>query len=145
VQDPRTISKKQERHVKMYMKEYLDKAVGKHREHEKRAREKEAAKQNGAASASLITSPRGHVALGFLSMEEDDEVKLTDDEEEEDHVVLKRKHVHEQESNSKRAKTEEDMGLPPPPPPEDDAEMELAEGRCEVEMSNSLNREVLAG
>jgi [histone H3]-lysine36 N-trimethyltransferase len=134
VQDPHKVAKKQERNVKMYMKEYLDKAVEKHREHEKRKREKETTKQtNGVHMKTIPVSPvRQDESLL------DDDIQLSDIEE--DTVVRKRKDLDEEdESSSKRAKTEDAPPPPPPPPPTDDTGVNVEDGYVELQDEEGLN------
>ncbi|BDD61998.1 histone methyltransferase set2 [Monascus purpureus] len=129
VEDPTVVSEKQQKKVKKFCKEYFDKAVVKHREHEKKKAAKKA-KENGEKE-----TPETH------QTEKDDEsdnealdVKMSDDEagkEEsrsspmdagEPGAGLKRKReelkldgeaVDECDSPSKRQRS----STPPPPPP----------------------------
>jgi hypothetical protein len=113
VTDLKSISSKQERAVKKYVKEFFDKAVVKHREHEQQRAKREGkdlpVESNGA----------------------NDEVKLTDDEADDD-ADLKRKRLSEGEKDAlKKVRMEEHttsttIPTPPPPPPTQDLDMDLS-------------------
>jgi hypothetical protein len=112
VTDLKSISSKQERAVKKYVKEFFDKAVIKHREHEQQRAKKDGkeplAESNGA----------------------NDEVKLTDDEADED-ADLKRKRLSEGEKDIlKKVRVEENTTSnaiqTPPPPPSQDIDMDVS-------------------
>jgi hypothetical protein len=127
VSDPTKISSKQEKNIKKFVKEFFDKAVVKHREHEKRKKEREAKGANGEKGSGMISPIRPQDKDDSKDGLIEDEVKLTDDEgsDNEDEDLngngRKRKDVDEdEETSSKRAKTEgedEMMDTPPPPPP----------------------------
>jgi [histone H3]-lysine36 N-trimethyltransferase len=132
VSDPRSISSKQERAVKKFVKEYFDKAVIKHREHEKQ--------KSKHKPSNDLTIPAGSSGQnGTNAM--DDEVKLTDDEADKgDEIELKREGSHDSDvlkrkrpseiydEATKKVKLEEESVPPPPPPPIDDDEMDGANG-----------------
>jgi [histone H3]-lysine36 N-trimethyltransferase len=128
VADVNNITTKQERAVKKFTKDYFDKAVIKHREHEKRRLEREGDSKN---ESHTPTDPI------------DDEVKLTDDEAEEaeikresvDSDLLKRKRALDVDNGTvKKVKMEDEEDMvspaPPPPPPTDSPEQhEWNDGR----------------
>lgn len=131
VDDPTTISDKQEKKVKKYVKEYFDKAVQKYTAHERRKADRTVQGGN-AASTDLDSS--------FDASAQDAEVVLTDDEDAAPTPASsERKRKREEDPGSvtatpseipiiKRLK-EDEGGLaspppPPPPPPEGDAPMD---------------------
>ena len=144
VEDPTTISSRQEKQVKKYVKEYFDKAVAKKREHEKKKAERRS--KEGESG----TSPTPAIVAGVKKEEESDgdqDVAMSDDDEYEKPKIesatpvtpsdqllhaegLKRKRVHDEDPDnikledheatpSKRLKSESPPPPPPPPPPAD--------------------------
>jgi [histone H3]-lysine36 N-trimethyltransferase len=134
VSDPGLISSKHAKSVKKFTKEYFDKAVIKHREHEQRVRER--ATKEDAARGIKSTTPDGDPSTKADAMDLDDEVKLTDDEMSDEGAVKperagstesttqKRKRDSDEEDvsaspteSAKRFKSDMDAPTPPPPPP----------------------------
>lgn len=138
IEDPTTISEKQQKKVKKFCKEYFDKAVVKHREYEKKKAERKAKETDSKAEDAQNGESK---TLGTHQSEKDDEsdnealdVKMSDDEAEKEEnksspmdveesgASLKRKReeleddngpIEECDSPSKRHRS----STPPPPPP----------------------------
>ena len=146
VEDPTSVSKKQERKVKQYVKEFLDKAVFKYNAHEKKKAERAA--QDGCAPAA------GPGADPSLDATGDGEVTLTDDEDVASTPASTEKKRKREEDvagsanatpsdipSIKRLK-EEDADLPsPPPPPPPPPEMDPAVDVEMTEQEDDLLRE----
>lgn len=137
VDDPTYISEKTEKKVKKYVKDFLDKAVVKHREHEKHKAEREA--QSGSTS---VESSSAHKAVapvetrGAPHGDDDDDVAMSDVEDAPTSSPVKRKREEdvdmmdtsltpEEVPSVKRVKEEtpEEASPPPPPPPPPDTNM----------------------
>lgn len=139
VDDPTAISDKQEKKVRKYVKDFFDKAVIKHRDHEKRKTAREV--HNGASRAgesstagpvASVETPEGTAA--------DDDVTMSDVEgiaadspahkrkRDDDADLLDASLTPEEPPSVKRLKeeemTEEPSPPPPPPPPLDVAMVE---------------------
>lgn len=134
VEDPTSVSKKQERKVKQYVKEFLDKAVYKYNAHEKKKAERAAQDDCAPAAGSGANPP--------LDIAEDGEVTLTDDEDvASTPTSIEKKRKREEDAAGSASATpsdiptikrlkEEDADLPsppppPPPPPEIDAPVDM--------------------
>lgn len=131
VDDPTTITDKQEKKIKKYVKEYFDKAVQKYTAHERKKVDRTV--QSGDATSMDLGS-------SFDTSAQDAEVILTDDEDAAPTPASsERKRKREDDAGSatatpsetpiiKRLK-EDEGGLaspppPPPPPPEGDESLE---------------------
>lgn len=141
VEDPTAISSKQEKKVKKYVKDFLDRAVEKYKEHERRKAERAArhaangTKPSTAAGEDLASSetPVGHdevEAIDDLIMSDVDDVQSPGSSPE-----RKRKREDENspsltpsETPSVKRLKEEDVepSPPPPPPPPPEAAMDVA-------------------
>jgi histone-lysine N-methyltransferase SETD2 len=133
VSDPNQVSPDHAKSVKKFTKEYFDKAVIKHREHEQRLRRKAAKEDAGHGIKS--TTPDGNPPAKGNGMDLDDEIKLTDDEVSDDDGAVKNQRAGSTGSTSQKRKRdldEDDMSasptesakrfkgdvdVPPPPPP----------------------------
>jgi histone-lysine N-methyltransferase SETD2 len=126
VKDPTTMSGDKARGVKNYVKDFFDRAVVKHREHEKRKAERDA-RNTAQGPADALVEP---AANDELSTQVDDEVILTDVEDEEasvDSADRKRKRDGDEAGSAyqtpsdtpslKRVKEDDAITPPPPPPP----------------------------
>ncbi|MBE7179994.1 MAG: hypothetical protein INR71_02105 [Terriglobus roseus] len=134
VGDPTKVSEKTERGVKKFAKDFFDKCVSRHREHEKRKAEKKAreAKLNGDVSHT----PPGEPEAAIKNDDDDEDIKLEVDEEmdgidDADDATpsdLKRKResvsltpndvpLKDEDSPSSPKKLKPDEPPPPPPPP----------------------------
>ncbi|RYC60809.1 hypothetical protein CHU98_g5401 [Xylaria longipes] len=129
VNDPTSITEKQERKVKTYVKEFLDRAVQKYQEHEKKKTER-ATRDASKSSQPLVLN--GHdTPMETSANRENGDVVMTDDEETgttPSSADLKRKRSDEPSETpdltpsetpfTKRLKeNESDASSPPPPPP----------------------------
>ncbi|KAI0167933.1 hypothetical protein BJ166DRAFT_243902 [Pestalotiopsis sp. NC0098] len=154
VEDPNSISKKQEQKIKSFVKDFFDKAVQKYNESEKRKNDK---LRNGASSSPKL--PATATKLGAEAKIDDleDDIVMTDDEgigstpseqkrKRDDDVDMT-----PTEPYPKRVK-EEDAPTPPPPPPPPPA-TDVPDGvpasadsdafkqqEAELERENELNR-----
>jgi [histone H3]-lysine36 N-trimethyltransferase len=110
VSDPNKISSKQERAVKKYVKEFFDKAVVKHREHEKRKREK--ATRAAADARPLTTTLSKSPPDAPMADGADDEVQLSDadndDNDDDNDVVSDDASPSNSERKRKREREDED-------------------------------------
>jgi histone-lysine N-methyltransferase SETD2 len=141
VDDPTSITAKQEKKVKKYVKDFLDRAVQKYTAHEKRKAERAARHEatNGMkyseSDAKVVTTE----TLPVHTLKEDtteaaDDVLLSDMEDSPTSLERKRKREDDVESPSatpsetpsvKRLKEDEvDAPSPPPPPPPPEAAMD---------------------
>lgn len=137
VDDPTMISEKQEKKVKKYVKDFLDKAVIKHHEHEKRKgdhKTRDGLEKAGESSAAeAITSVETPGGTG-----PDDDVVMSDVEDapassperkrkrDEDSDMPDASLTPDETQSLKRIKedeTTEEPSPPPPPPPPPEAEM----------------------
>lgn len=142
VSDPRKMGDKQTKAAKKYVLDYMNKAVHKKREHDKKkmardeekARDEAAKKPNGTAPPIAVS---GSPVVGDNDEEEDMDIEMSDDEEADNtasDIALKRKRDGETPATPldddddatagahKRVKTEEESIPPPPPPPPPPAE-----------------------
>lgn len=132
VEDPTMISEKQEKKVKKYVKDFLDKAVIKHHEHEKRKGGQKAtfgsekAGESGAAETiTSVETPEGPGPDDDIVMSDVEDVPASSPERkrkrEEDSDMLDASLTPEETQSLKRVKedeaTEEPSPPPPPPPP----------------------------
>lgn len=137
VEDPTMISAKQERKVKKYVKDFLDKAVIKHQEHEKRRVDHKVTpgseKLGESSAADAMTSVETEGGPG-----PDDDIVMSDIEDapissperkrkrEEDSDILDASLTPDEAQSLKRVKedeTTEEPSPPPPPPPPPEAGM----------------------
>lgn len=145
VDDPTSISDKQEKKVKKYVKEFFDKAVQKYTAHERKKADRTVQSGN-AASMDLDSS--------FDASAQDAEVVLTEDEDAAPTPASsERKRKREEDDAGSATATpseipiikrlkEDEGGLaspppPPPPPPEGDApiDAEVAQGQDDAQDS----------
>ncbi|KAK3357121.1 histone-lysine N-methyltransferase, H3 lysine-36 specific [Lasiosphaeria hispida] len=155
VDDPTSITAKQEKKVKKFVKDFFDRAVIKYREHEKHKAERAARKTGGGGSSLSQLSSAANVADALAR----DDVVLSDVEDDSAASVAsdrKRKRDEDAESlagetpsetpSIKRVK-EDDAGAesqspspPPPPPPPADTPL-TEEERSMREQEEALMRE----
>ncbi|QDS76685.1 hypothetical protein FKW77_000366 [Venturia effusa] len=140
VSDPRKMGDKQIKAAKKYVLDYMNKAVHKKREHDKKklAREEEKARDEAAKKPNGTTTPLpvSGSPVGDNDEEEDMDIEMSDDEEADNtasDMAPKRKRDGETPATplddddatvgaAKRLKTEEEATPPPPPPPPPPAE-----------------------
>lgn len=143
VDDPTAISEKQEKKVKKYVKDYLDRAVEKYQELEKRKvghtsrRDSDAKGPSAALDVDAVASVETPVTAGARAADED---AAMSDVEEATRSSPERKRKRDEEDNTpdasltpedtpslKRLKEEQatEEPTPPPPPPPPGAEMEV--------------------
>ena len=114
VEDPTAISDKQQKKVRNYCKEYFEKAVVKHREHEKKA---------GKGTKEVGDTANGESDEGVdVKMSDDEGGKDTGEETETPGSSLKRKRDDDPEKedgkrNPSPSKRQRSSTPPPPPPP----------------------------
>lgn len=129
VGNPTKVNEKTERGVKKYAKEFFDKCVARHREHEKKKAAKKASTQPNADGSH---TPPGEPGSALKEEDDDEDIKLDDDEDmeglgdDEDATPsdLKRKREsieptskQDDDSPSSPKKIKSELDLPPPPPP----------------------------
>ncbi|KAI0537311.1 hypothetical protein GGR58DRAFT_350338 [Xylaria digitata] len=149
VDDPTVITEKQERKVKTYVKDFLDRAVQKYQEHEKR-RTESAAKDNSKSPQQPVTNGHGAPMEKVVNKDNGD-IAMTDDEEVEatPGADLKRKRGDDLIASPdltpsetpclKRLKeNENDAPSPPPPPPPPPPESEDTFDSVMTEQENVL-------
>lgn len=136
VDDPTFISEKQEKKVKKYVKDFFDKAVSKHNEHEKRKTGRasrpgsdKAGEPSAAEAVASVETPGDLAGDDDVTMSDVEDVpassppnkrKRDDDADPMDDSL-----TPEEPSSVKRLKEEtpEEPSPPPPPPPPPDAAM----------------------
>lgn len=147
VEDPTSITEKQEKKVKQYVKEFFDKAVVKHRAHEKKK-----------AQRSARGGVKGDPDADALAKDEEVDMVMSDDETGST-PSEERKHKRsatppEAPTSVKRVKTEVNVPSPPPPPPPPPPQADtptdvatpmeeadaLRQQEAELERENELNR-----
>ncbi|KAI0429212.1 hypothetical protein F5Y09DRAFT_265659 [Xylaria sp. FL1042] len=154
VDDPTSITEKQERKVKTYVKEFLDRAVQKYQEHEKRKTGR-ATKDHSNSSQRLVIN--GHdTHMETVVNRDTGDITMTDDEEAgatPGSTDLKRKRTSDDLIGSpdltpsetpflKRLKeNENDAPSPPPPPPPPPPDSEDAFGSGLTEQDNALGEQ----
>ncbi|RWA12904.1 hypothetical protein EKO27_g2194 [Xylaria grammica] len=153
VHDPTSITEKQERKVKTYVKEFLDRAVQKYQEHEKKRIER-ATRDNLKSPQQLVTN--GHDAHTEEAVNRDNgDITMTDDEEAgatPGSVDLKRKRGDDLIGSPdltpsetpflKRLKeNENDTPSPPPPPPPPPPDSEDTFDSVMTEQENALGEQ----
>lgn len=135
VEDPTTISEKQAKKVKIYVKDFLDKAVMKHREHEKHKVNREA--KHGSDKAESSTAGKAVASVETPgALNEDEDIVMSDVEDISTSSPIKRKRdedgstmdtslTPDEKPSMKRLREEdaEETSPPPPPPPPPDAGM----------------------
>lgn len=123
VRDPTALSSDGARGIKKYVKEFFDRAVVKHKEHEKRKAEREA--KLAQSSGESLSQP-APTATTQESSQIDDEVVLTDDEDEASPDLKRKRDEEDPDSTTqtpsetpslKRIKEDEMDAVPSPPPP----------------------------
>jgi histone-lysine N-methyltransferase SETD2 len=136
VTDPYKMERTYAHAAKKHVAEYLNKAVKRHREHEKKKKEREAQKRAAETRKDNIRAASGSTTppLEDAKVEEDDEeVQVSDDEvpdAEEEQNLAKRKRDSEtpatpaesEEGASKKVKIETPPPPPPPPPAYNDGD-----------------------
>ncbi|KAI1410143.1 hypothetical protein F5Y13DRAFT_77543 [Hypoxylon sp. FL1857] len=123
VDDPTSITEKQERKVKKYVKDFFERAVEKYRDHEKKKAER-ASKGQDASQTSHQTDSATPAA------KDEEDIVMTDDEtgstpnsldrkrKREDDVIGSPSQTPSETPSMKRLKEDEsDVPSPPPPPP----------------------------
>ncbi|CAN8097013.1 unnamed protein product [Discula destructiva] len=138
VEDPTVISEKQVKKVKVYVRDFLDKAVVKHKEHEKHKVDREA--KHGTTTTTTDTSSASKAVASVETpgpLNGDDDIVMSDVEdaptsspvkrkrEEEDGAAMQASLTPDDMPSTKRVKEEtpEEPSPPPPPPPLPDAAM----------------------
>lgn len=163
VEDPTTISSKQERNVKKYVKDYFDKAVAKKVEHDKRKQNKESQGKttDGDDTAQLPPDPRlarteadaapAAAQASPTDNQEDGDAPMSEDEDDDDDDAAttggtKRKReegaetpltpAEEAPTPAKRSKDDPEISdaVPPPPPPPPPPPANLDEDEGEAAM-----------
>lgn len=128
VDDPTAISEKQEKKVKKYVKDFFDKAVIKHREHEKRKTERgvhngsdQTGEHSTAGAVASVETPEAGTADDDVIMSDVDDApgsspahKRKRDNESD---LLDASLTPEEPPSVKRLKEEETIEEPSPPPP----------------------------
>ncbi|KAI5926407.1 histone-lysine N-methyltransferase [Camillea tinctor] len=127
VEDPTSITEKQERKVKKYVKDFFDRAVEKYKAHEKKKAER--AEKNGTAP---LQPSQEHIPLNDLqTMKDDADMTMSDDEDatstpsssdrkrkRDDDLTGSPSLTPSETPSMKRLKEDEgDVPSPPPPPP----------------------------
>lgn len=142
VEDPTAISPKLEKKVKKYVKDFLDRAVEKYREHERTKAEraaKHAANGTKPSAAAGEDQASGEAPAGHDDVEAIDDLIMSDvDDVQSPGSSPERKRKREDDGNSpsltpsetpsvKRLKEEDvEPSPPPPPPPPPEAAMDVA-------------------
>lgn len=147
VQDPTAISDKQVKKVKIYVRDFLDKAVAKHRVHEKQKAGREAKhgsdKTEGSSAGKAIDSVETPGPL-----DADDDAMMSDVEAARTSSPVKRKREDDEMSIQETSLTPDEMpltkrlkeqspeepGPPPPPPPPPDAGMDDDMASSQIEL-----------
>lgn len=135
VSDPRKIGEKQIKAAKKYVLDYMNKAVHKKRDHDKKkiAREEEKARDEAAKMPNGTTAPELTSGLSTEDNDEEEDMDIEMSDDEADNTTselasIKRKRDRETPATplddddatthaSKRPRTEEEATPPPPPPP----------------------------
>ncbi|KAI3400956.1 hypothetical protein diail_1164 [Diaporthe ilicicola] len=159
VADPTTISEKQEKKIRKYVRDFFERAVQKYQEHEKRRAERAAGKShertkelNNEAIASVETPGTSTgPAVDELAALSDAEDGVTDSPERkrkrDENDLLDASLTPDDTPSLKRLKdeetTEEPSPPPPPPPPEEAIDVDMtptqaAELSCEQEQAQRL-------
>ncbi|KAI0190202.1 hypothetical protein EV127DRAFT_93905 [Xylaria flabelliformis] len=158
VDDPTSITEKQERKVKTYVKDFLDRAVQKYQEHERKKMERAARDTSKSSQPSQLPIVNGHDApIETSANRENGDVAMTDDEETgatPNSVDLKRKRNDDEPSGTtpeltpsetpflKRLKeNESDAPSPPPPPPPPPPDSENAFDSVMTDQENGLGEQ----
>jgi hypothetical protein len=151
VTDPTTITPKQERNVKKYVKDYFDKAVQKKADHDAKKK-----RESGSGDLSMIGEPiptvisaKGEEDTAMSDGEGDAAMDLDDDDEDEpspnnstngtkrkrdgEDTPLTPMDVDEDAQSAKKPRDAADVPLPPPPPPPPPAQDDGA-GEADMEM-----------
>ncbi|KAJ2978550.1 hypothetical protein NUW58_g7460 [Xylaria curta] len=153
VDDPTSISEKQERKVKAYVKEFLDRAVQKYQEHEKKKVER-TTKNNAQGSQHLALNGHG-VPMETGANKDNEDITMTDDEDAgvtPGSTDLKRKRKDDAIESPdltpsetpflKRLKENGGDALsPPPPPPPPPPESENTFDSTMTEQENALGEQ----
>lgn len=133
VPDPTTITEKQEKKIKIYVKNYFDRAVEKYEEYEEKKKARRAKNGHGhdVSRATPISQPIETPTIETPTMKGDGDVVMTDDEDvsltpnsldrkrkREDDVLESPSLTPSEAPLMKRLKEDEvDIPSPPPPPP----------------------------
>ncbi|KAI1824452.1 hypothetical protein F4861DRAFT_264437 [Xylaria intraflava] len=151
VDDPTSITEKRERKVKTYVKEFLDRAVEKYQEHEKKKKQEHATKNKKSSQLPVINGHSTPMETG--ANRENMHVVMTDDEEtgatpgsadlkrkREDDSIESPNEAPSETRFLKRAKeeNENDAPSPPPPPPPPPLDSENTPNPVTAEPESSL-------
>ncbi|KAI0128539.1 hypothetical protein BJ170DRAFT_333302 [Xylariales sp. AK1849] len=152
VDNPTSISDKQEKKVKKYVKDFFDKAVAKYNAHEQKKAERYGQNAPGSSFDASVD-----VTLSDDDDDDDDDIGSTPDDRKrkrEDDLIGSASATPSEVPSIKRLK-EEDVPSPPPPPPPPPPQVEmdidgtvdaairddaLREQEAELERENELNR-----
>ncbi|KAI0013622.1 hypothetical protein F4779DRAFT_344502 [Xylariaceae sp. FL0662B] len=129
VDDPTSITEKQERKVKKYVKDFFERAVEKYKAHEKRKAERADKSAHNAVQQTTVAVPNGTIETPAIR--DDEDIAMTDDEDigstpessdrkrkREEDVAGSPSLTPSETPSMKRIKEDEgDISSPPPPPP----------------------------
>lgn len=129
VEDPTSITKKQEKKVKTYVKDYFDRCVEKYQEHEKKKKTDRSARDD--AKTLQLPETNGQATPTTHAHRDNEDIVMTDDEDagatpvstdlkrkREDNVVGSPDLTPSETPFLKKLKEDEiDLPSPPPPPP----------------------------
>lgn len=158
VADPTTISEKQEKKIRKYVKDFLDRAVQKYQEHEKRKAERAAGPSHGKTKEPNNEAIASIETPGTVGPAGDEPAVLSDGEDgaigsperkrkRDEDDLLDASLTPDETPSTKRLKdeetTEEPSPPPPPPPPEEAMDVDMiptqtAEFSCEQEQAQRL-------
>jgi histone-lysine N-methyltransferase SETD2 len=153
VEDPTSITKKQEKKVKIYVKEFLDRAVQKYQEHEKKKVDRST--RDGSKTSQQLKINGHDTAMEIHANLDNGDIVMTDDEEpgatpassdlkrkREDELVGSPELTPSETPSLKKLKeNENDVPSPPPPPPPPPPEIEDTFDLAVVEQDNGLGEE----
>lgn len=140
VADPTTISEKQEKKIRKYVKDFLDRAVQKYQEHEKRRAERAAGPSHGKMKESSNEAIASVETPGTIEPAGDEPAALSDGEDDatgsperkrkrDEDDLLDASLTPDETPSMKRLKdeetTEEPSPPPPPPPPEEAMDVDM--------------------
>ncbi|KAI1085651.1 histone-lysine N-methyltransferase [Whalleya microplaca] len=129
VDDPTSITEKQERKIKKYVKDFFERAVEKYKAHEKKKAERAEKSAHDAVQPTAAAKPNGSIETPVIK--EDEDIVMTDDEDidstpgsferkrkREENVAGSPSLTPSETPSLKRLKEDEsDVSSPPPPPP----------------------------
>lgn len=140
VADPTTISEKQEKKIRKYVKDFLDRAVQKYQEHEKRKAERAAGSSHGKTKEPNNEAIASVETPGTMGPAGDEPAALSDAEDgatgsperkrkRDEDDLLDASLTPDETPSVKRLKdeetTEEPSPPPPPPPPEEAMDVDM--------------------